>query len=317
MKTIKFYKTGDKYGCFSNFSSHPIVINNVEWKTSEHYFQAMKFLDPKLQNRVREINSPMEAAKFGRDRALPLRPDWEQVKDDVMRTAIIAKVTQNQEVFDILFYTDDAILIEHTINDAYWADGGDGRGKNMLGIILMEIRDKIKSALTKVGVIKGDITTLRIDAIVNAANKSLTGGGGVDGAIHKAAGQELKMYCAKYKGCKTGEARVSSGYNLSAKYIIHAVGPVWYEGEKNEDRKLYMAYSNSMVLAQEVKAKEIAFPNISTGAFRFPFDRATAIQRYAIVSFLMLNDNIDKVQIVCFSEKDLQRVSTKYNKNNR
>ncbi|MFT6334825.1 MAG: O-acetyl-ADP-ribose deacetylase (regulator of RNase III) [Halioglobus sp.] len=99
---------------------------------------------------------------------------------------------------------------------------------------------------------------------------------------------------------------------MHAQYIIHAVGPVWFEGEKNEDEKLYSAYRNSMIIAEEVKAKVVAFPNISTGAFRFPFDRATVIQRFSIVSFLMQTDVIEEVKVVCFSEKDIQRVERKY-----
>ena len=312
MNTIRFYKTGDAYGCFSNFSDHSIIIDGVEWRTSEHYFQAMKFLDSKLQNRAKEIKSPMDVAIFGRDRNLPLRPDWEQVKDDIMRKAVFSKVTQNQDVFDTLMNTGNDHLVEHTKNDSFWADGGDGTGKNMLGKILMKVRDSARNAMARVNVQLEDITKLDVDAIVNAANKSLTGGGGVDGAIHRAAGSELKRYCAKFKGCKTGEARVSSGYDLPARFIIHAVGPVWCEGEKNESEKLYNAYTNSMILAEKIKARVLAFPNISTGAFRFPFDKAASIQRFSVVSFLMQTDSIEKIIIACFSEKDLNRIQRKY-----
>ncbi len=312
MNQIKFYRVNDAYGCFSNFSPHTVVIDGVEWRTSEHYFQAMKFLDRKLQAKAMDIVSPMKVALFGRDRTLPLRPDWDEVKDDVMRKVVFQKVIQNKEMFDTLLATKDAELIEHTKNDAYWADGGDGSGRNMLGIILMEVRDKLRSAMSKINIVKGDITHSDMDAIVNAANKSLTGGSGVDGAIHNAAGPKLKEYCAKYKGCKTGEARISSGYQLKAKYVIHAVGPVWYEGEKNEDEKLYNAYRNSMKLAQEVNVKSIAFPNISTGAFRFPFERATSIQRYSLTTALMENGQVEKVEIVCFSDKDFKMVERIY-----
>ncbi len=313
MEQLKFYRVNDAYGCFSNFYSHPIEIDGIKWRTSEHYFQAMKFLDVKLQRKANEIVSPMEVAKFGRDRSLPLRPDWEEVKDDIMRKAVLQKVFQNQFVFDTLISTRDLFIIEHTKNDSYWADGGDGTGNNMLGKILMEVRVLMKKALMNVEIVQGDIATTYTDVIVNAANKSLTGGGGVDGAIHRAAGPEMKDYCAKYRGCKTGEARLSSGFELKAKYVIHAVGPVWYEGEKNEDEKLYQAYNNSMLLCKEIKAKSIAFPNISTGAFRFPFERATLIQRHAIVTGLMRNDLLRKVEIVCFSEKDEVRVAKLYN----
>jgi len=312
MNQIKFYRVNDAYGCFSNFSPHPVVIDGAEWRTSEHYFQAMKFLDRKLQTKAREIISPMKVALFGRDRSLPLRPDWDEVKDDVMRKVVFQKVIQNQEMFDTLLSTNDAEIIEHTKNDAYWADGGDGSGRNMLGIILMEVRDELVMAMSKIDIVQGDITKSKMETIVNAANKSLTGGGGVDGAIHKAAGPDMKEYCAKYKGCKTGEARISKGYKLATKYVIHAVGPVWYEGEKNEDEKLYNAYKNSMKLAQEVKVKSVAFPNISTGAFRFPFERATLIQRYSIATALMEDQQIEKIEIVCFSDKDFKRVKSIY-----
>lgn len=312
MNKIEFYRVNDPYGCFSNFSPHPITIDGKEWKTSEHYFQAMKFLDPKLQQRACDIKSPMDVALFGRDRSLPLRPDWDEVKDDIMRRAVLEKVIQNKFVFDQLLSTQNLEIIEHTKNDAYWADNGDGTGKNMLGIILIETRDIIHRNLRKIKILNGDITQSKAEAIVNAANKSLTGGGGVDGAIHRAAGPKLKLYCAKYKGCKTGEARISAGFNLPAKYVIHTVGPVWSDGDKNEDAKLAKAYKNSMNLAKEVGITWIAFPNISTGAYKFPFDRATAIQQYALATSLINNSKMDRVEIVCFSHSDFDKVSRIY-----
>ncbi len=139
---IKFYRTGDPYGCFSNFSAHPILIETT-WPTSEHYFQAQKFLDGELQSKFLHEKSPMKAAKMGRNRDWPLRPDWDAIKDDVMRTAVRAKVEQHSDVRETLLSTGNAIIIEHTSNDSYWADGGDGSGKNMLGKILMEIRDEL------------------------------------------------------------------------------------------------------------------------------------------------------------------------------
>ena len=139
---IKFYRTGDPYGCFSNFSAHPILIETT-WPTSEHYFQAQKFLDEELRSKIQSELSPMKVAKMGRNRDWPLRPDWDAIKDDVMRTAVRAKVDQHSDVRETLLSTGNATIIEHTANDRYWADGGDGSGKNMLGKILMEIRDEL------------------------------------------------------------------------------------------------------------------------------------------------------------------------------
>lgn len=142
---IRFYRTGDPYGCFSNFSAHPIEIGMV-WPTSEHYFQAQKFLDEAYREKIRREPSPMIAARMGRNRDWPLRPDWNAVKDDIMRTAIRAKVAQHTQVRETLLSTGDAGIVEHTANDSYWADGGDGSGKNMLGRILMEVRDEVRRA---------------------------------------------------------------------------------------------------------------------------------------------------------------------------
>ncbi len=144
METINFYKTIGKYGCFSNFSRRPVVMDNKTWATSEHYFQAMKFLGTKHEEEVRHAQSPMEAASMGRDRSRPLRSDWEQVKDDIMREVVLAKFKQCKSCRDTLLSTGEAVLVEHTVNDKYWGDGGDGKGKNMLGKILMEVRDILR-----------------------------------------------------------------------------------------------------------------------------------------------------------------------------
>jgi ribA/ribD-fused uncharacterized protein len=142
--TINFYSTKGEYGCFSNFSRHHIHLKGQDWMTSEHYFQAMKFEGTRHETEVRKASSPMEAANMGRDRKRPLRADWEQVKDDIMREAVRAKFTQDKKLKEILLSTKDAILVEHTVNDRYWGDGGDGTGKNMLGKILMEIREELR-----------------------------------------------------------------------------------------------------------------------------------------------------------------------------
>jgi ribA/ribD-fused uncharacterized protein len=141
---IKFYRQEEvPYGIFSNFSPHPIGVDGTMWPTSEHYFQAQKFHDSKIRFKIQTAKTPGEAARIGRDRNNPLRKDWENVKDGIMKKAVYAKVLQHSDVRNILLFTGKAKLIEHTTNDSYWADGGDGTGKNMLGIILMEIRNEL------------------------------------------------------------------------------------------------------------------------------------------------------------------------------
>jgi ribA/ribD-fused uncharacterized protein len=145
-QVVKFYSAGDEYGCFSNFSAHPVRIGGKLWPTTEHYFQAQKFKEVEYREKIRKANSPMIAARMGRDRKKPLRRDWESVKVGVMRDAIRAKFTQHADLREILLSTGDARIVEHTERDSYWGDGGDGSGKNMLGRILMEIRDELKEA---------------------------------------------------------------------------------------------------------------------------------------------------------------------------
>lgn len=142
-RVIKFYRTGDAYGEFSNFAAFPIQLKGVEWPTTEHYFQAQKFAGTQHEEAVRFADSPMTAAKMGRERSRPLRADWESVKDDIMREAVLAKFEQHPTLLGLLLSTGDAEIIEHTKNDAYWGDGGDGSGLNMLGRILMEVRQRL------------------------------------------------------------------------------------------------------------------------------------------------------------------------------
>lgn len=143
-KVINFYSTKDEYGCFSNFSAHKILLKDKIWKTTEHYFQAQKFAGTSHEEELRLADSPMQIAKMGRDRKRPLRKDWEEVKDEIMLDALQAKFTQHKDLKEILLGTGDAILVEHTKNDFYWADGGDGSGKNMLGILLMQVREELR-----------------------------------------------------------------------------------------------------------------------------------------------------------------------------
>ena len=155
-------------------------------------------------------------------------------------------------------------------------------------------------------IVKADITKLNVDAIVNAANSSLLGGGGVDGAIHRAAGPKLLEECKKLNGCKTGEAKITQGYNLQSKFVIHTVGPIWNGGNYNEDELLTNCYLNSLKLAVENKIKTIAFPAISTGVYGFPLERAAQIAIKAVKKFIQSDKSIQKIIFVCFDDRAYQ-----------
>jgi O-acetyl-ADP-ribose deacetylase (regulator of RNase III) len=154
--------------------------------------------------------------------------------------------------------------------------------------------------MQRIVAIEGDVTTQPVDAIVNAANSTLLGGGGVDGAIHRAAGPELRAYCARLGGCPTGEARISPGFRLQAQWIIHTVGPVWQGGGREEDSLLAACYAASLALAADHGVRTLAFPQISTGAYGFPVERACAIAARTIAGELERLTTIDEVRCVSF-----------------
>jgi O-acetyl-ADP-ribose deacetylase len=158
----------------------------------------------------------------------------------------------------------------------------------------------------RIELIQGDITKLDADAIVNAANTSLLGGGGVDGAIHHAAGPRLLDECRTLGGCQTGKAKITSGYNLKAKFVIHTVGPVWRGGDHHEEDLLSSCYRESLELAISHSCKTIAFPNISTGVYHFPKLQAATIAIQEVSKFLQENPSIRKVSFACFDNENLE-----------
>ncbi|MBU5426409.1 O-acetyl-ADP-ribose deacetylase [Tissierella pigra] len=157
---------------------------------------------------------------------------------------------------------------------------------------------------TTINVLLGDITEVKVDAIVNAANNTLLGGGGVDGAIHRVGGKTILEQCKKIGGCPTGEARITTAGNLPSNYIIHTVGPIYKDGDSREERLLYEAYYNSLLLAEEYNIKSIAFPSISTGAYEYPIEKAMKVAVRAIMDFIDKEGKISSISFVLFKETD-------------
>lgn len=165
---------------------------------------------------------------------------------------------------------------------------------------------------TRIEIIQGDITKVQADAIVNAANTSLLGGGGVDGAIHRAAGPDLLAECRTLGGCQTGQAKITGGYRLPARYVIHTPGPIWRGGQHGEDGLLADCYRNCLALAAAHDCRTVAFPSISTGVYHFPLDRAAAIAIREIQTFLQAHDLPERVTMVCFDPRTAQAYETAY-----
>lgn len=160
--------------------------------------------------------------------------------------------------------------------------------------------------MTEIKILKGDITKLKVDAIVNAANRTLLGGGGVDGAIHRAAGKELLAECRTLNDCETGQSKITKGYNLPAKYVIHTVGPVWYGGNKNEPELLKSCYTTALNLAKKNNIKTIAFPAISCGVYHFPMDKACKIAYDTVTEFINKYNCFEKVIFIDVNDRIIE-----------
>lgn len=166
--------------------------------------------------------------------------------------------------------------------------------------------------MNRLEIIQGDITKLKVDAVVNAANTTLRGGGGVDGAIHRAAGPELDVACARFHGCNTGEARITPGFRLPARYVIHTPGPVWQGGQHGESALLHNSYYNSLKLAEQHRCATVAFPSISTGVYAYPLDKAAKVALSTIRDFLQTSQTVQTVYMVCFDQHTLAAYQRAY-----
>ena len=317
---VFFWKENEDHGCFSNWFRRRFVIDDFEYFCVEQYMMAQRaklFHDSEHYTAILRASEPWECRELGSS----VRPydakAWDAVQYDVVKTAVKAKFEQNLDLKDKLIQTGDAILAEANPNDDVLGIGLDAvsaseaifaqwPGKNLLGRILMEVRaefsEEQKKPDTVVQMVLGDITKVSdVEAIVNAANKTLLGGGGVDGAIHRAAGPELLEECRKLHGCKTGEAKLTGAYQLPCKYVIHTVGPIWRGERFKEAELLGDCYRNALQVAVDHQIRSIAFPSISTGAYGYPVEEAAKIALHMVDQFIEEHPGeLDLVEWVLF-----------------
>ena len=327
-----FWLDNEKYGEFSNWYEQSFVIDDFKYFCVEQYMMAQKaklFHDAENYTKILRANTAKGCKWLGKQ-VTPFDPiAWDKAKYDIVKAGNRAKYEQNPDLKKLLLSTGNSILAEASPKDKIWGIGMDAKtaektdpsgwpGENLLGKILMELREEfgggqpiegeVDHKPTQVRMIKADITKLSdVDAIVNAADKSLLGGGGVDGAIHKAAGSKLLEECRGLNGCETGEAKITGAYKLPCKYIIHTVGPVWNGGSRNEAKLLADCYRNSLQLAVDKGIRTIAFPSISTGVYSFPVEQAAEIAVNTVNEFIEANpEALDLVEWALFDDKTMQ-----------
>lgn len=291
--------------------------------------KAKLFHDAENYTKILRANTPSGCKWLGKQVTPFDSKAWDAVKYDIVKTGNREKFEQNPDLKALLLSTGDSILAEASPKDSVWGiamdaetaartDPSNWPGESLLGKILMELRqefgggkkteEKPKTRQTQIRMIKADITKLSdVDAIVNAANNSLLGGGGVDGAIHRAAGPKLLEECRGFNGCKTGQAKITGAYKLPCKYIIHTVGPVWSGGKRNEAKHLSDCYRNSLQLAVENGIRRIAFPSISTGVYSYPKKLAAEIAVNTVNEFVNANPGaLDLVEWALFDDVTFQ-----------
>ena len=301
----------EEYEFLSNFYPTKVVFDEITYYNAEAAYQAQKC--SRYEDRFQFAHmSADEAKRLGQK--MEIRPDWNEIKYRVMEQVVYAKFAQNPTLAQDLLDTADKPLKEgNTWGDVYWGINlRTGEGKNNLGKILMDLRENFrKNGIPKVTTLgnsqKGpfggiwiddyDITLSECECIVNAANETLLGGGGVDGAIHRAAGPELRAECATLGGCNVGEAKLTGGYRLKAKYIIHTVGPKY--PTENCQLNLAKCYIESLNLAKKNEIHSITFPLISTGKFSYPKKEACHIAVQTVKEWL--KENSDYSMKVVFS----------------
>ena len=304
----------EEYSFLSNFYPAVLTFEGKTYLNSEAAYQAAKCADEREKEQFTGLTAD-ESKRLGGKVAL--RSDWDEVKQDVMRAVVYAKFTQNRYLAEWLLKTGERYLQEgNRWNDTFWGVNiKTGEGENHLGKILMSLREEFrKSGLPEstdsylykaqptehIRILFGDITQSDAACIVNPANKTLLGGG-ADGAIHMAAGRELREECRKFGGCNTGEAKITKGYALKADFVIHTVGP--HYPEENAPALLEQSYRNSLDLAKQHRIGSIAFPAISTGKYSYPKKEAVEIAVKTVLAWQA--ENSDYVMDVAFITTDL------------
>lgn len=316
----------EEYEFLSNFYPTKIAFDGIVYFNSEAAYQAQKCLYPKERMLFARLSSD-EAKRLGQK--VTRRPDWDEVKLGIMEKIVFEKFTQNPVLAQDLLDTGTKPLKEGNYwKDLYWGvDLKSGEGENHLGQILMQLReyfrnngipkapspcDSLKGTYSGIWVDDRDITLSECECIVNAANETLLGGSGVDGAIHRAAGPELRKECASLGGCNVGEAKLTGGYRLNAKYIIHTVGPKY--PTENCQENLIKCYKESLDLARKHEINSIAFPSISTGKFSYPKKEACEIAVKTVKSWLQINGDYNmKVVFSCVDPKIYELIYSELN----